>query len=74
MTQKEIRRRNNIAYLIAGIVFTALGIYKLKTGEPSIGSLFTLAGVIFMLQMFMDKIYEKRRGGKTPPQDGGERK
>jgi hypothetical protein len=69
MTQKEVLRRNNMAYLLAGIVFTALGIYRLKTGDSSVGSLFTLAGIIFMLQIFMDKINEGRRGGKKPPQD-----
>lgn len=71
MTQKEVRRRNGAAYLFVGIAFTALGIYRLKIGDSSAGTLFTLAGIIFALQPFMDKINGKRRGGSRPPEHRG---
>ena len=68
MTNREVQRRNNVAFFFAGIAFLGLGIFDCYTGNSGTGTLFTAAGVMFLLPILLRSLGKKRRQtGKKPP-------
>ncbi|WBY63635.1 hypothetical protein [Thermocaproicibacter melissae] len=44
MTQKEVRKRNVISFVLLGAVFVGLGIYDLQAGKATAGIAYFIAG------------------------------
>lgn len=59
MTSREVSKRNNLSFLLVGIVFAALGIYDWSIGKSVVGILFTVSGAIAVAQVLQKAIPHK---------------
>lgn len=71
MTEREIRKRNNVCFFLLGTVFAGLGIYDIWSGKSAAGICFFVAGAAFFLQLVFAGIKKKKTGaGLLPPRRG----
>ena len=63
MTPKELSKRNNLSFLLVGIVFVALGIYDWSVGKSVVGILFTASGAIAVVQVLQRAV--RHKSGKS---------
>jgi hypothetical protein len=64
VTQKEVRKRNGIAFILIGAVFIGLGIYDLQAGKNAAGIAYFTAGGVAAAQVPAGIIRRKKNGGK----------
>ena len=76
MTEKEIRKRNDVSFFLLGIGFAGLGIHDLWDGKLVPGTLFLTSGAVFFVQIVSERIKKKNHRGKTPfpPESGSGKK
>lgn len=71
MTEREIRKRNNVCFFLLGAVFAGLGIHDIWSGKSAAGIWFLVAGAAFFLQVIFAGIKKKRTGASLlPPRRG----
>ena len=71
MTEREIRKRNNVCFFLLGAVFAGLGIHDIWSGKSAAGICFFVAGAAFFLQLVLAGIKKKRNGADLPPRRRG---
>jgi hypothetical protein len=64
VTQKEVRKRNGIAFVLIGAVFIALGIYDLQAGKSAAGIAYFIAGSAAAALVPAGIIRRKKNGSK----------
>jgi hypothetical protein len=64
VTQKEVRKRNGLAFILLGIVFMGLGIFDLQAGKNAAGIAYFTAGSAAAVQVPAGMIRRKKNGGK----------